>query len=54
MPTFKGRYDPEGAHAWLEEIEKIFRVIAYAEEHKVLFRTHILSEETGDWWDNMC
>lgn len=23
-PTFKGRYDPEGAHVWLQEIEKIF------------------------------
>lgn len=22
--TLNGRYDPEGAHAWLREIEKIF------------------------------
>ena len=26
-PTFEGGYDPEGAKAWLREIEKIFRVI---------------------------
>ena len=26
-PTFKGGYDPEGARAWLREIEKIFWVM---------------------------
>ncbi|XP_050897695.1 uncharacterized protein LOC127104557 [Lathyrus oleraceus] len=36
-PTFKGRYDPEGAQVWLKEIEKIFRVMACTEEQKVLF-----------------
>ncbi|XP_050920485.1 uncharacterized protein LOC127138128 [Lathyrus oleraceus] len=49
---FKGRYDPEGALAWLKEIEKIFRVMACIEEHKALFGTHMLSEESEDWWDN--
>lgn len=51
-PMFKGMYDMEGAHAWLKEIEKNFRVMAYTEEHKVLFGTHMLSEEAEDWWDN--
>lgn len=50
--TFKGRYDPEGAHAWLKEIEKIFRVMICNEEKKVLFGTHMLSEEAEDWWNN--
>ncbi|XP_050896384.1 uncharacterized protein LOC127103147 [Lathyrus oleraceus] len=26
----------------------------YIEEHKVLFGTHMLSEEAEDWWDNTC
>ena len=26
-PTFKGRYDPDGAQTWLKEIERIFRVM---------------------------
>ena len=26
-PTFKGRYDPDGAQNWLKEIERIFRVM---------------------------
>jgi len=23
-PTFKGRYDPDGAQTWLKEVERIF------------------------------
>jgi len=26
-PTFKGRYDLDGAQTWLKEIERIFRVM---------------------------
>ncbi|XP_050918381.1 uncharacterized protein LOC127135791 [Lathyrus oleraceus] len=33
-PTFKERYDPEGAQVWLQEIEKIFRVMACADAQK--------------------
>jgi len=30
-PTFKGRYDPDGAQTWLKEVERIFRVMQYSE-----------------------
>jgi len=30
-PTFKGRYDPDGAQKWLKEIERIFRVMQCSE-----------------------
>lgn len=49
-PMFKGAYDPEGAQKWLKEIERIFRVTKYAENQKVRFDTHMLSEEAEDWW----
>jgi len=26
-PTFKGRYDLDGAQKWLKEVERIFRVM---------------------------
>ena len=26
-PTFKGRYDPDGAQTWLKEVERIFRLL---------------------------
>lgn len=38
-------YDLEGAHIWLQEIEKIFRVMACTDAHKVFYGTHMLSEE---------
>ncbi|MCI35195.1 cellular nucleic acid-binding protein, partial [Trifolium medium] len=27
-PMFTGRYDPDGAHKWLEEVENIFEAMA--------------------------
>ena len=49
-PTFKGRYDPDGAQTWLKEIERIFRVMQCTEVQQVRFGTHQLSEEADDWW----
>ncbi|RHN40786.1 putative nucleotidyltransferase, Ribonuclease H [Medicago truncatula] len=49
-PTFKGRYDPDGAQTWLKEIERVFRVMQCTEVQKVRFGTHQLAEEADDWW----
>ncbi|KEH41655.1 hypothetical protein MTR_1g053380 [Medicago truncatula] len=49
-PTFKGRYDPDGAQTWLKEIERIFRVMQCTEVQKVRFGTHQLAKEADDWW----
>jgi len=49
-PTFKGRYDPDGAQTWLKEIERIFRVMQCNEVQRVRFGTHMLAEEADDWW----
>jgi len=49
-PTFKGRYDPDGAHTWLKEIERVFRVMQCTGVQKVRFGTHMLAEEADDWW----
>lgn len=51
-PTFKGRHDPKGVHAWLQEIEKIFRVMPYPDGQQIMYGTHILYEEAEYWWDN--
>ncbi|XP_050909502.1 uncharacterized protein LOC127123316 [Lathyrus oleraceus] len=51
-PTFKGRYDPEGAHAWLQEIENIFRVMPCLDAQQVLYGTHMIFEEAKYLWDN--
>jgi len=49
-PTFKGRYDPDGAQTWLKEIERVFRVMQCTEVQKARFGTHMLAEEADDWW----
>jgi hypothetical protein len=51
-PTFKGRYDPDGAQNWLEGIERIFRAMASTNEQKVRLATHMLAEEAEFWWGN--
>jgi len=50
LPTFKGRYNPDGAQTWLKEIERIFRVMQCNEVQRVRFGTHMLAEEADDWW----
>jgi hypothetical protein len=49
-PTFKGRYDPDGAQTWLKEVERVFRVMQCTDGQKVRFGTHMLAEEADDWW----
>jgi len=49
-PTFKGRYDPDGAQTWLKEIERVFRVMQCTAVQKVRFGTRMLAEEADDWW----
>ncbi|KAI5437412.1 hypothetical protein KIW84_023503 [Lathyrus oleraceus] len=51
-PTFKGRYDLEVAQVWLQEIDKILRVMTCADAQKILYGTYIMSEEAEYWWDN--
>jgi hypothetical protein len=51
-PTFKGRYDPEGAQTWVQNIEKTFCAMVTSEDQKVRLATHILAEEAEYWWTN--
>jgi len=53
-PAFNGGYNPDGAHNWIREIEKIFRVMACLEGKKVAFGTYTLVEEAEYWWENTC
>ncbi|XP_045787522.1 uncharacterized protein LOC123882913 [Trifolium pratense] len=51
-PTFAGGYDPEGSQKWLEDVERIFKVMRCTEEQKVVLGTYMLREEADHWWDN--
>ena len=54
QPTFKGKYDPDGALEWLKEIERIFHVMDFTPAQKVLYGTHMLAVEADDWWLETC
>lgn len=47
-PTFKGRYDPDGAQTWLKEVERIFKVMQYTDIQMVRFGLHMLAEKADD------
>jgi hypothetical protein len=51
-PTFTGGYNPDGAHAWLEEVENIFDAMACTEESKTILGAYVLREEANNWWKN--
>ncbi|XP_058741847.1 uncharacterized protein LOC131614252 [Vicia villosa] len=53
-PTFKGKYDSDGAQGWLKEIESIFHVMDCSEGQNVRYDTHMLDEEADDWWLSTC
>jgi len=51
-PTFRGRYDPDGAQSWLQGIKRIFRAKVTTNEQKVRLVTHMLEDEAEFWWTN--
>jgi hypothetical protein len=51
-PTFKGRYDPNGAQKWVQDMERIFHAMVTSEDQKVRLATHMLAEKAEYWWTN--
>ncbi|MCI55751.1 cellular nucleic acid-binding protein, partial [Trifolium medium] len=52
-PTFKGKFDPDGAQEWLDEIERIFRDMTSTDPQKVRLATHMLAGDVEHWWRNI-
>ncbi|XP_019442301.1 PREDICTED: uncharacterized protein LOC109347024 [Lupinus angustifolius] len=50
-PKFEGGFDPEGTYRWLEDIEKIFRIMQCTEAQKVILAPHMLVGEVEHWWN---
>jgi len=51
-PTFKGRFDPEGAYTWVQGMERIFHAMLTSDDQKVRMATRMLAEEAEFWWTN--
>ncbi|MCI09380.1 GRAS family transcription factor, partial [Trifolium medium] len=45
-------YNPDDAYKWLQEIERIFRVVEATDAQKVMMATHRLTDEADFWWGN--
>ncbi|XP_056161853.1 uncharacterized protein LOC115688374 [Syzygium oleosum] len=50
-PKFHGRDDPETAPRWVEELEKIFKVLGCTDEEKVTLAVYQLQDGANDWWN---
>ncbi|XP_057425719.1 uncharacterized protein LOC130719092 [Lotus japonicus] len=50
---FKGGYNPDGAHLWIKELERIFGALQCLENQKVAFSTYLLIEEAENWWTHV-
>jgi len=50
-PQFSGGYDPKKYGLWIKEMEKIFRVMNYADNQKVNYAIFMLIGEAEYWWE---
>ncbi|KAL5758671.1 hypothetical protein ACOSP7_021282 [Xanthoceras sorbifolium] len=48
--SFDGSGDPNSAHAWLNDLERVFGVIGCSNEQKFSFATFLLKDRAYDWW----
>jgi len=47
---FNSKVSPDEADAWLRKCEKIFKVMNYTDEQKLLFATYLLNDDAEYWW----
>jgi len=54
QPTkFSGKATPDEADAWMQECEKICRVLWCTDEQRLLFVTFVLVADAKYWWQGM-
>jgi hypothetical protein len=49
--TFRGTEEPIEAERWINQMQKIFRIIKCRDEEKVDLATFMLEGDAYDWWD---
>lgn len=49
---FHGGLDPVKAHEWVTIIERIFQIMQYSEENKVVLSSHMMMDPTIRRWEN--
>ena len=51
--SFKEAKHPMDAEAWIDHMEKIFRVLNCSEEEKARFGVYRLEGDAGTWWKSV-
>ena len=50
---YGGSGDPEAAWLWLDRVNKVYGVMGYTNEQRVLFSSFLMEDRANDWWDAM-
>ena len=48
---YDGRGNPKAAWLWLDRVNKIYEVIGYTDDQRVLFSSFLMKDRAKDWWD---
>ncbi|KAL5767788.1 hypothetical protein ACOSQ2_014571 [Xanthoceras sorbifolium] len=48
--SFDGSGDQDSAHAWLNDLKRVFGVMGCSDEQKFSFATFLLKDRVYDWW----
>ena len=48
---YDGSGDLEAAWLWLNRVNKIYRVMDYTDDQRVLFSSFLMEDKVKDWWD---
>ena len=50
---YEGSGDPEAAWLWLDRVNKVYGVMGYTDEQRVLFSNFLMEDRAKDWWDSV-
>ena len=48
---YDGSGDPEAAWLWLDRVNKVYGVMGFMDEQRVLFSSFLMEDKAKDWWD---
>ncbi|XP_050895545.1 uncharacterized protein LOC127102186 [Lathyrus oleraceus] len=51
-PEFHGGLNLVKAREWITSMERIFQIVHYSEENKVVFASHMMKGPTMRWWES--
>ncbi|KAL4279569.1 hypothetical protein GQ457_03G017980 [Hibiscus cannabinus] len=54
IPSFEGKYDPDGYCDWENKVDIMFDFYGYPEEDQVSLVTLIFKNYAAIWWQNIC